>query len=150
MDLPQLGPVALLLLKSRKSAACPEPRPLPLSGNPLPYLTFSRGNLKPAGLANACRTCSQKLDEIVTTTALLLFKNGPRSNLRAFNFPGGASPPDPSSLVWLLAYNLYAYIHIRHPHNPPSENPGYGPAIPTCITLLEHGYCMSAHSNMVQ
>ena len=29
MDLPQLGPVVVLFLKSRKSAACPEPPPLP-------------------------------------------------------------------------------------------------------------------------
>ena len=40
---------------------------------------------------------------------------------------GEHRPPDPPSLVCLLAYNLYAYIHIRHPRNPPSENPGYGP-----------------------
>ena len=37
MDLPQLGPVAILLLKSRKSVAYPEPPPS--SGNPLRYLT---------------------------------------------------------------------------------------------------------------
>ena len=37
MDLPQLGPVAVLLLKNRKSGACPE---TPLSGNPIRYLTL--------------------------------------------------------------------------------------------------------------
>ena len=61
------------------------------------FSTFSRGNLKSAGLTNAFWD-SQKLDEIVATTALLLLKNGPRSSLRASNFykfPGGASPRPP-------------------------------------------------------
>ena len=91
--------------------------------------TFSRGNLKSAGLTNAFWD-SQKLDEIVTTMALLLLKNGPRSNLRASNFykfPGGASPQTP--LVSRACLLIYAYIHIRHP--PPFKNPGYGPE--TCM-----------------
>ena len=34
-------------------------------------------------------------------------------------------PPDSPTLACLHAY---AYIHIKHPRNPPSKNPGYGPA----------------------
>ena len=35
----------------------------------------------------------------------------------------GSMPPGP-----LVLHTIYAYIHIRHPCNPPSENPDYGPA----------------------
>ena len=34
-------------------------------------------------------------------------------------------PPDSPTLACLHAY---AYIQIKHPRNPPSKNPGYGPA----------------------
>ena len=52
----------------------------------------------------------------VATTALLLFQNDLRSNLRASNFkkfPGGACPK--TSLVLHACLLLHAYIHIRHP-----------------------------------
>ena len=49
MDLPQLGPVAVLLLKSRKSPACPElPPPPPPSQKPppLPYTATENALIK--------------------------------------------------------------------------------------------------------
>ena len=39
----------------------------------------------------------------------------------------GTMPPDPLSLECI-------YIHVRHPCNPPSENPGYGTG--NCVKLL--------------
>ena len=38
----------------------------------------------------------------------------------------GEHPPRPP-LVLHACLLIFAYIHIRHPRNPPSKNPGYGP-----------------------
>ena len=65
---------------------------------------------------------------IVATTALLLSKNGPRSNLRLSNFqkfPGRASLQTPLVLrpCFLQMHTYTLDIDV----NPPSNNPGYGP-----------------------
>ena len=60
--------------------------------------------------------------------------NGLRSNLRAFlKFPRGACPQTPP-IPLLPLRPLHTHTHtlvlnsIKHPCNPPSENPGYRPA----------------------
>ena len=47
----------------------------------------------------------------------------------------GSMPPDLPTL---------AYIHIRHPCNPPCKNPGYGPAICMMIHISSH-FHLSGH-----
>ena len=61
----------------------------------------------------------------IATMALLLSQNGLRSNLRASNFKKNFQGEHAYACTCI-------HVHIRHPCNPPSTNPGYGPA----ITLL--------------
>ena len=42
-------------------------------------------------------------------------------NIYFLKFPGGAHPQNP--LVLHACLLLHAYIHIRHPCNPPSKDP---------------------------
>ena len=55
----------------------------------------------------------------------------------------GEHAPCPLVLHIYVLIHAYMYIHIRHPCNPPSENPDYGPAICGKVTwplLIKYSY----------
>ena len=76
-----------------------------------------------ASLANAYMD-GQKFKHSTShaTMALLLSKNGLRSNLRASNYSWGSMPPDSPTLACLYSHTYKSDIHVT--------SPGYRPAGP--------------------
>ena len=83
--------------------------------------TLSRGNLKPAGLANACTPVGQpKIGWNSSYYDSAFVQKWPQKQyLRASNFQKLSRGTPQTLLVLHACLLIYAYIHIRHQRNPP-------------------------------
>ena len=107
--------------------------------------TFSRGNSRSAGLANAYMN-SQKFDALLrkpcsygSTSVPKMASEAISEHLISKTFLGEHALKPPYSCMYMHAC---IYIPLRHPCNPHSKNPGYGPEDPCCIAL-RHMYHIS-------